>query len=180
MFGKGGLHHVDRRGEHDAQAQANEEQSWGEVPGARIALDHGHQQKDTGDGRHEAAHDERSLLEPLGQAATDLSPSAVIDWRQIAAERADPVTASNRDRITPQIHILLDQPGVPRSCFIEGQPLMSLRPRQGYAPRHFGPSEEDPGGRLKDIGQLNLSPVDRAANRGSLLKPAQQTAGAVF
>jgi hypothetical protein len=58
--------------------------------------------------------------------------------------------------------------------------LMSLRPRQGHAPRHFGPSEEDPGGRLKDIGQLNLSPVDRAADRGSLLKPALQTAGAVF
>jgi hypothetical protein len=50
----------------------------------------------------------------------DLSRSVVIDWRQIAAERADPVTASNRDRITPQIHTLLDQPGVPRSCFIEG------------------------------------------------------------
>src|SRR6266496_4094137 len=50
----------------------------------------------------------------------DLSRSVVNDWRQIAAERADPVTASNRDRITPQIHILLDQPGVPRSCFIEG------------------------------------------------------------
>src|SRR6266702_6185292 len=108
----------------------------------------------------------------------DLSRRVVIDWRQIAAERADPVTASNRDRITPQIHILLDQPGVPRSCFIEGQPLMALRPRQGHAPRHFGHSEEDPGGRLKDIGQLNLSPVDRTANRGSLLKPAQQTAGA--
>src|SRR4029077_19913307 len=56
-------------GEHDAQAQASKEQSWGEVPGARVALDHGHQQKDTGDGRHEAAHDVRSLLEPLGQAA---------------------------------------------------------------------------------------------------------------
>jgi len=33
-----------------------------------------------------------------------------------AAERADPVTASNRDRITSQIHILRGQPGVPISC----------------------------------------------------------------
>src|SRR6266568_4628032 len=57
----------------------------------------------------------------------DLSRRVVIDWRQIAAERADPVTASNRDRITPQIHILLDQPGVPRSCFIEGQPLRVIQ-----------------------------------------------------
>ena len=109
-----------------------------------------------------------------------LSRSVVIDWRQIAAERADPVTASNRDRITPQIHILLDQPGIPLPCFMQGQPPVSLRPRHGHAPRHFGQPQEDPRWRLKDVGQLNLGPVDRAANGGSLFKPALEPASAVF
>jgi hypothetical protein len=97
----------------------------------------------------------------------------------VASGRAS-VAGYHRDRITSQIHILPDQPGVPFPCFIKSQPSVSLRPGHGHAPRHFGQSQEDPRRRLKDIGQLNLGPVDRAANGGSLLKPALEPASAVF
>jgi hypothetical protein len=52
FFWKGGLHHVGRRREHDAQSHTDEEQPRGELPGAPVALHHRHQDNDSRYGDH--------------------------------------------------------------------------------------------------------------------------------
>ena len=51
------VHHVDRGGEHDADAQADQEQAGGEVPGAGWPFTWIGQHDDANDGDHEPGHD---------------------------------------------------------------------------------------------------------------------------
>src|SRR6516165_8106045 len=61
---------------------------------------------------------------PAG-AARGLSPLSGEGCRSLLT----PSGQGCRDRLITQVHVLLGQARVPRSCLIERQPLVALRPR---------------------------------------------------
>ena len=62
-----GLHDIDRRGKHQAEAEANEEQTWGEGPGGRRNPDDQQQDTNACDRENESGKDEGPLGKPLSE-----------------------------------------------------------------------------------------------------------------
>jgi len=64
-LGEARLHDVDRGGQHDSEAEADQQQPRSEGDGARGGPHQGQQEPDPGHGDHEARHDQRPLRAPL-------------------------------------------------------------------------------------------------------------------